>query len=558
MSAESIDVKVKYPFLRFGMALLAARKEKKLAPSELAVKLGISRSDYNRFEYGEAFPSSELLSLISGILDVDFESFSASAQAKSTKKEPAAHPIHFTPPVAKQSPLSPTRFDAEWDRIMADVLKIRASNSDQTTILWKTALGKPQAASLESLKKITLNLFTVPVLPMNLYLIFLALGKKQHGTSTLREFKSPFSRDETLAEYISRDSHLAPFLFYAANLNYFQDCPATDILGCFNRLTLAQFKTLLFLLLAPRGIYDNVTVIPYLQEQMEFSSLAAFLVRKLAPHLEGQINPSHLSMGTLLQNLGKYVLLTILFPGGENPPSDPHLENFPEGEMSKHEVMYALHPLVSASLAAHLGFPEEVINAVLNHHAQPAESVSPLCAAIKLVDELTDREFFFSARDNLDSLISSVLKGLPQLDLSAKILLDTIDELKNCKRSLVEMASTALEDASSSTSDYADKQRTGMAERRKHLLTRGGGLFDPIRSEVRFDREYQRSLLPECQAQAANFKNQILSPEFSESSQDFGQRMASLLSQIFTTYGHDPYALSSHIRNALRGFFTPE
>jgi len=73
--------------MTFGETLFSLRKEKKMSKEDLALSLGVSPSEVERWERNEVFPSDKQLDAIAEVFDFDSEDFSTALKQRAASGE---------------------------------------------------------------------------------------------------------------------------------------------------------------------------------------------------------------------------------------------------------------------------------------------------------------------------------------------------------------------------------------------------------------------------------------------------------------------------------------
>ncbi len=502
-----------FPFMYFGHRLWRLREKRNIKSSQMAEFLGVSTSEYRSYEFGERIPDRQTLIKLARTLEVDVSKLLQWSVYASRKLEDA--PLEGAMALHKE-------FDLAVERLLEEYRQFYFTPEN------KTDLELIRRVS-ENIKKDVSRTFYLPAMPMSLLMITSALDEAEHDVQFIHEINDFALDRESFAGFMSRDPYMSLFSHYVANLLYFHDSPSKNIQDTFNRLTLEQVKEIVLLATHKHAVYPTDEDLPLLQQQMEFGSVAALMVREMKKILPDSINYENLYQTALMQCVGSYLLYVLIQPslkgrGEENLPQAP---SFYAGITSQiMELMtHHLHPVVSAMIGANWGLDNDVIKALIEHHAQPTQKVSPLCAALKLVNYYTDCDFETIGEKDF----AEILTKYPQLSITAEDMLKVSTRMNILRDNLVERSSTLVENSS----DLANKV---YQERLKKIKTNASYgitpsvaiLRPPKRSEFRFDQEYQKAMVQETLGRLNDLRMQMMSPQKQEGLANFEKRIGNL------------------------------
>ncbi len=477
------------PHLYFGKRLSKARQKLGLQNQELVQQLNIDQTVYENFEKGIQLPTFSQMATLAHVLKVDMNELQewVNTPARALPPEEKSVVLTSSPPTIHYL----EKLDAaiEQFQVFYDFLPTKHA--------MKTALQKVR----QEMETLT----TLPFLPMNLFFLLDVLQREGSQLTYLRECKSSISEDETLADYLARQPHWGTFIFYQANQIFAQDKPFQSLEECIQNLSFDQLKKLVYIA-SSRGIYSNYGELHWLQQQIEFASMAALMARDLRAHTQSYLNPNHLSMAILLQNIGEYALYTILKPSLWNGSDQSQL-----GSTEFQRINYELHSVVGAVLAARWNFPEEVLEAILMHHHPALEEVNPLCATMKIFSFFADTGFGSFSLPAIEKLLNKT----PQVRLPAKAVFDLLTKLQEKRAHCVEMSATVLEKNSEASGHYAQS-----------ISTKKGPVIDT--KDFRYEPEYQKELLQECDILLKQFQANMTKRSPNESMSQYIERMLTL------------------------------
>jgi len=524
---DRASIKSNLKYLKFGIRLWTLRERQKIRSKEMAQNLGISFKEYRQFEAGETLPDQNTLAKIAELLNVnisnlvkytdkDIQTFAGRTISKGAKKY-----LYYWD-IAEQE------FKKNWVEHHSDKKNISPTIKN----------------ILKDIKKESCLIRTLPLLPLELYLVLDTLLDKQYkSTRALKDIQNFVVENENLASYIARDPFLGPFIFVTANKLYFAKKPYDSIEECLNKLSMQQFSDLLYYATALDGIHVQYQDLPALQQFIEFSSLGVLMVRELRKFLPDEVDYNHLYMAALTQGLGTYAFYTTLLPYIE---SDQFLGELKPNEQNRHEkntllhkLNWEFHSIISAMIAANWDLPKEVIQVLIDHHKQPTESVSAVCAALKLVNFFVDCDF---PRMQAEEIKDLLLK-YPQLKIKTDSLLKVADKMNKMSEYLIEMNSTVLDNKQAST-----KKTDNVPSEVINLAADSMGTDPvwthnpPLKNEFRFDAEYSKVLTIDCSKRYDLFLKDKLFPKKGESLLAYGERIQNL------QLGHQ-YAISRDLKD---------
>ena len=494
-----------YPFTHFAYRLWRIRESRGIRSKQMAEFLGVPPLEYRRYESGECLPNKPMMLELARILNIDIAKIRQWSVYSSRKLE-------------KKVLKGALAYEDDLNKVFDHIGELYEK-------IYETKIDKVADHSLKNLHKNLTRIFDVPLLPTNFILIMDVLYSEEvraEKPTYLHEITDFVAKNESLAAFVARDPVLGPFCYYTANLIFFKQNPCTDMMGCFNQLTLDQFKELLFIAVARQGLYDVDAEIPVLQQHIEFCSLSAMMVRELKPHLPKTIDFNHLYMAALLQGLGTHVLYTLIQPslkghGEENAGTADNLYAGLEGDLFQ-LVVYEAHPVVSAMIAANWNFPKEVLEVLKIHHEHPVKHVTSTCALLKVINFFVDNDFPDLSKQDLSDLMA----GYPQVDVPLEAFFRTCVKLQDLKNNLIERSSTILDHVNSDISHFISQKVKEVGQQRKRPA------LPPKRSDFRFRPDYQKILKNVAQIRLKDFFMDVLSPRKGEKLPDFGRRVENL------------------------------
>ena len=478
-------------YLHFGVRLVRVREKKAMRSKAMADFLGLTLSEYRKFESGEKLPPLQVLIKMAKVLEFPLEKL-------KQWNDYAIHQAsgHFEEKAIENGAL---KYAKQWEDATS---AFKSSYFEEISSVDEDM--KHINKMLETLKKDISRVVKLPVLPMQLFIILTVLDENKK-VSHLHKIADFPMEGESFADYIARDPYWGPFTTYAANRIFFPDNPSKNINDCFNRLTMDQFKQLLLVSVANTGIYSYSNDLIALQQYHEFSSLGALMAQKLKPYLPQGVSTDHLVASCLVQGIGTHSFYTLLKPS----LLKEHEEFFDEKKSSIYEeldnhilnlINYELHPVVGAMVAANWGCPEEVIQCLNDHHKpvfvddHPNKDITPMNAILKIINFFVDADFPVINNDELTKLLDKH----PQANLSAEGLFKVANEMNKLKDYLVEVSSSMIDTKSQQASQiYSKRIKEFKAKNNAHKL--GQNVLElPKKSESRFDPEYQQVLINEC------------------------------------------------------------
>jgi len=471
-----------YPHTKFGFNLWRLREAKGRSSREMAEALGLPLKSYQDFEMGKRLPDAAQFEKIAHMLGEDLESL------KSWAVFPAR-------PISHGKVLPCTE---DYQKRLQDEIVSLKNKYQKNTGLHLNGL---QIHALETLTLKITKITDLPVLPMNFILICDALfSVEAQKYKHLCEYRDFITKGESLAGFLSRDLYFGPFIFFAANMLYFAEKPFQNLEDCFDSLTFAQFKNLFLLACVQNGIYEIETDIPRLQQHADFSSLSCLFVRELERELKNnvpsEINFSILYQACLLQGVGQYVLFAKLRSSILNYDTS-HLENDDDSSTSAldsqlfREILWSLHPVVSAIIGANWLFPKAVLDILLTHHDHPVSRVNPNTALLKIINFFVDKDFPKIEKADLDDL----MKAYPQVKIPAEALYKVSQKLAEIKTDLYERSSTLIEENNQALAEHFALGSKKPAETGKPHIAPEKNLQAPLkRSDFRFDPKFQAIL----------------------------------------------------------------
>ncbi len=486
-----------YPYTKFGFNLWRLREARGQTSKSVADALGVPQKDYQAVEMGRVLPTDRQLPLIAELLQEKISTLQSWIQSVDRPVTPG-----------KMSPQTDAYLDAFDAQV--DTLKNRHRH------VTGHALSTAQIKAIAELKRQIPKIIDLPVLPMNFILITDALlSVEAQNYEFLHEYKDFITKGESLAGFLSRDLYYGPFGFYAANLLYFADKPFGNLQACFERLTFAQFAEIFTLACLQNGIYEMENDIPRLQQHVDFTSLACLFVREIAkecgPTATQEVDFDRLYQACLLQGLGQYVLFEKLKPAILGPQTeyadsdDDNVKSDLDTQLFR-EILWSLHPAISAILGANWRFDDAVLQTLLTHHDHPAIRVSANTALLKIVNFFVDKDFPKITKADLDDL----LKAYPQVPLTSQVLHKACLRLTEIKSDLFERSSTLL-------GHYHDTSLKTAPDRKGPHIAPENDLKTPLkRGDFRFDPQFQMVLKNTAHTHYENLLLRLILPRAGE------------------------------------------
>lgn len=462
----------------------------------MALKLELSQQQYDAIEQGSDLPEKLVQVAISELLEADL--------AEIVKWAVPDESINLASDKVTGVGMA-SKYVSDFDEAV-DKMKLLSQN-------WSWTYDAKIGAAFDNLREDMLHYTSFPWLPENMVLLLEILFREGSNLHSLHEYKGLFAEGESFADYIARYPVLASFVFSAANTIYFHDTPCKGIEECCNKLSFDQFNGLLFMALHEKGIYGHKTSLPYLQEQAEFSSLAALMVRQLKPHLQKYLNPDYLYMAAIMQNMGELALLSTLHssnPMAEGNSINEKYRAFSTGHLLEH-VIYELHPVVGAMIAEKQHYPEQVCEAILRHHERstdegsPLKGMDPLIVTMKMIAWYTNTRFeYISPNDTKRILAEYPEVKIPHEEFSRVCL-----KMYEMRRNLVEVSSTVLEQASPDAIKAGNDSIQQLVQNAKN---KGDGFLVKMadRHDPRSTPEYQYALKLKADHLVSLFKNKLI------------------------------------------------
>lgn len=382
-------------------------------------------------------------------------------------------------------------------------------------------LTHAQLALFGSLKKELYRVFVPPPLPFDTLIILDTIKREEKRVRYLNEITDFVCKGEGFPGYLARH-YLGGYFCYTANLFFFQDNPSPNILHCMNRLEILQFKELFAMVLYDSGIYTVEQDLPILQKKGDYTTMATMFAMECRPILPKEVNPDHLEMAVALQGCGENVLYTclqsLLVVDEEHVTGDKVFD-----ETLFKIVRYQLHAEIAGGCAANFRCPWEVIEALQTHHDLPVDSVTPLCAALKMVNFFTnillDPEWWAIIAKNT---IEDYMKRYPQLKMiPAEDILKVFQKMYQKKELFFEKSSTIVASSSKKTQIYLEK----MQDSEKRPLPNMEEVSDRKKKDIRLDLSFQKSLCMPAMEYVNNLIKEITSPGKSEKMADFLERI---------------------------------
>ncbi|MBF0103924.1 MAG: helix-turn-helix transcriptional regulator [Deltaproteobacteria bacterium] len=516
---DKMALRTTLKYLHFGSRLMRVREKKGIRSGDLAEALGMSRRDYMRYECGELIPEKVAMISLAKILEIPLEKllqWRAYAMHQAGKK--------FEDKPAEDGAL---KYAADWELA---VEKLKKAYDERFT----TKLDPKIVTALANMHKSVSRLYRLPIMPMPLFMILSTLAEYKGKDGYLYEIQDYVVDGESFAGYVARDPYFGPFITYAANTIFFYDAPSLNILDCFNRLTIEQFKTLLLVASHPCGIYNYSEDLVFLQQFNEFSSLAGLMTQRLKPYLPDTVNFDHLYTCVLAQSASVQAFCSMLSPSLLEENVDFKDESFSDLLLSINDMMhYHLHPVVSGMIAANWNCPDAVVRCLIDHHEplldekyQPRrKEITPLNATLKLVNYFVDCDFPVMKIDAIEEM----LQQYPQIPMRPESLFKVVNELNRLREHLVEISSNMIEKRSQQVSTITSRRiKTFRDNHRIHGLGSVMLVKQPKRSEFRFDPEYQHALINECYQMFVSFITEMLMKRRKESLDDYEKRMGNI------------------------------
>jgi len=531
-------------FLHLGRKIRGYRKRKPEMTSEkVAIGANIDKARYVRIESGQVMPTREEIERICRHLDVDSSSLFRAAEFalhQANKNFLEAMPV-------KNGAL---KYSKQWELAAAEFKKscLEKYSDDED-------IEENIDRIIVNLEKDISKVSKLPILPVAFHTILMTLA--EHKTKTYLHEISDESLGGSLSEFIALDPYFGPFITFEANRVYFQDHSSMGIIDCMNRLTIEQFKVLLYGAISNAGIYTYTDGLGNLQQYHEFSKLTALTALKLKPHLPNNVDFDHLYLCSLLQGLGTHVFYTILKPVMMNHKMLDQLQKndklrrlkskkaYDELDEERLELInYELHPIVSGMVAANWGFADEIVMTLINHHARAGESVTPLCATLKLINDIVDCDFPTYNRDDLDVLLSKY----PQVQISTDAIFKVTTEMQRLRDRMIE-ASSQVTQRSEKVSKVISKRIKQFNERNKvRELSNVVFYPQPKASDFRFDAEVLENLAIECYPLLLSFITGMTQLRLDEGIEQYLRRMQNIQLVLACVSDNDPKALADKFK----------
>lgn len=479
-----------YPYLQFGQFIARLRKSKKLTAKQVAQKLQMQPPEYDQVEQGDIAPTRKLQTGLAEALNVPLQSVMEWALPDNQV-------------VQKQSPELFPKTVSKYRKIFAE--KIAYMESFANIFEWKPD-GKTKEA-FQNLTEDVMSTTVLPFLPEDAVFLIETLLRKGSQFEYLNEYKDIFPEGEDFARYLSRNPVFACHTWNSANKIFFRDNPFIDLETLFNNLTFDNLQKILCLAFNKQEVYYHECHLPHLQQQSEFSSIAALMARELRPYIADTINPDHLYMAVLAQNIGELSLCAHIFGQG----SAKKYGAFSQGGLVDH-ICYELHPVAGAIIAEQMNFPQEVCDAILKHHElgenpdeHPHKDLDPFLSAMKLIARYTDSGFIYLSPDDTKRL----LQQFPALEIKAEDFYNI--GLKMCKmrQNLLEVSSTIIDQASP---DALIKGENAIKRTVENFRAKGDPVLAKMAHSIspRSTKEYQYACMMKALRLIAMFKDELL------------------------------------------------
>lgn len=489
-----------YPYLQFGQFISRLRKSHKLTAKQLAQKLQMHAHEYEQMEQGSIMPTRKLQTSLATALDVPLQKIMEWALPDNQIAQK---------PSTEISPINVSKYQ----EVFAE--KIAFMESFANIFEWKPNLQTREA--LQNLQEDVTSTIVLPFLPEDSVFLIETLLRKGHQFEYLKEYKDIFPAGEDFACYLSRNPVFACHAWHMANKIFFRDKPCKDLETLFNNLTFENFQKTLCVVFNKQEVYYHDCHLPHLQQQSEFSSIAALMVRELRPYIADTINPDHLYMAVLAQNIGELSLCAHIYGQG-HPHEDSQkkapikkYEVFSQGNLVDH-ILYELHPVIGAIIAKQMNFPQEVCDAILKHHElnenpdeHPHKDLGPFLSAMKLIARYTDSGFIYLSPDDTKRL----LQQFPSLKIKAEDFYNI--GLKMCKirQDLLEVSSAIIDQASP---DALMKGENSIKRTVENFKSKGDPVLARMANSIppRTTREYQHACMMKALRLIAMFKDELL------------------------------------------------
>ncbi len=513
-----------YPYYSFGFFLWRLREAQGLRSEEVARYLGIPTSQYRDIESGKTLPSRTMQVELARMFKVDTAKLVKAILYSSRRAKGKT--------LQEEAPLEGAMFYSKLfgegiEKVKKRYKELRGRDLDRNQL---TIFGR--------LKNDLYSLFVPPLLPFTCLLILDTLNKTllKKQIKYLHEITDFVMAGESLAGFVARELILGPFIFSAANVSFLHENPSPNIIDCMNRLTVEEFQILFLIAVDVYGIYTVEQELPILQQDAEFASLGAVMVCAMEPCLPKNIDLNYLYMAVLCQGLGKHVLYTTLTPslkgrGEESLAADDEQDLYAGlDEELFNIIVFELHPTVSAMVLGNWRMPAEVREVLVTHHHHPVSEVSPLCAALKLVNFFVDCDFPSLSKEDLVDL----LKAYPQVEISVESLFEVSIKMQKLKQTLMERSSTMAEDASQLVATYVSNKLDKIKDQAQ-LIPMHKMLNK--RTDIRFDQGFLKAAATACLLLIEDLRRSITYPRKNEGIAEFQDRV--------TTF----HFLSSYIKN---------
>lgn len=511
------------PYIVFGVNLYRLREARKIRTEEMAACIRNSPEEYKKqgmtdkqiqgqvvkdieaykeIEYGDRLPADVELQKISKRLGVplaDLKDLRLQAKRKVGGEEPED--------ISGAITLSPD-LEKSWKRVQEayeDRMKCKLTNTQRTLFgLLKQQLYR--------------TVFPLP-LPFDTVIILDTLKRYRKRVRHLQEITDFVCKGEPFSGYLARHAW-GGYLTFASNLFYFQDDPSPNFLHCMNRLEISQANELFAMGFYDAPVYTVAEQLPMLQKYNDFTTIATMVAREFKSVLPKGINPDHLEMAVTLQNVGQNILCTSLYSllcTGEDSADAVNNQTLFK------IIRYEMHPDVSAMCAANWRCPWEVIEAIQTRHDLPVSSVSPLCAALKMVNtfanSLIDSELWFVMSVNL---VGQYMERYPQLkNMAVADIFKALQNIHEMKEQFFERSSTLAASGKKTTAGLAEK----MKSMEKKPVFDDPFTADKPSTDIRLEQNFQKSLCIPAIELANNLVREATSPQKLEKIDDFAKRL---------------------------------
>lgn len=517
------------PYIKFGFNLWSVRERRGIKSAEVAAHLKLTRQEYSKYERGECKPPESLLLSVSRFLEIELARLKRwiamdESRLKTTDEAPPKNAIRY--------------------------MKHLEEACESVHHYYKEKTGKEinenQKNILTILKRELKKTYDLPSLPMDLILIENALDDaRTENIQYLNEFPNFLLEKESLAGYIARNMYYGLFIPYAANLNFFKDNPCKNSRDAFNRLSIEEFKVLLWIAVRKKGVYQASLDIPHLQQLHDFHGLCCLMVEELKSELPPNVNADHLYQAVLLQGIGIHAIFSILQPSTFKV-SNTKSSNLYDGlsDALIEAIIYEMHPVASAMIGANWDLSEEVLQAVLTHHHQPTKEVTPLCAMIKIINTYVNADFPILSKDD----ISEILAAYPQVVISPDVLGRGVIKLSNLKQKLYERSSSVIEQVNPKIAEYTLDKIKRTSKRPPFPFPESSVYLPPKRSDFRLDPGYQATLQNAAYATHLEFLNELLSIQKGEGLQKSTKRYEILQVRLHYTITKDIQSVAVQLK----------